>query len=161
MSTIGDYADGSILLGIAKAMKALDSFEGLPGIDPPAVERIVEKIREFQPMAISLDAASSQIREASTVALGERVCRALHPDSPATDSVFLDDLAVAMIETGKARLANSTEAITALNGHFGHPLVITMVSGKYMEICASHRPDCVFWRAEQHGVRCFERQTRT
>jgi hypothetical protein len=156
MSTLEEYGSGSILDGITRALLVIDTIGGSLAVDP-VLQHVQEKILEFRPRVVTLDTASVHIREASVVALGTRVCLALHPGSPATDSVFVDDLAVTMINAGKARPASPEEAITTLRSHNGHPLVMSMVSGKYLEICASHRQDCVFWRAEQHGIRCFER----
>ena len=156
MGSIEDYRSGNILGGISKALDALDRFGTLPPEDD-RIEEVIEKIRAFKPGCITHSEASLLIRNAHSIALGERVCRALHPDSDPTQSVFLDELADAMIRSGRAMAASSEEAELALQQHSGHPLIISMVSGRYQEICASHRESCVFWKAEKRGVRCLKR----
>lgn len=156
MSTIDDYRSGDILDGIGKALHVLNSKDK-PAADSPQILQIQEKILEFKPTIISIDEASAYIGKAATIAIGERVCRALHTDSVSTLSVFLDELAIAMIESGRARAATAIEAENALKRHPSHPLIISMVSGRYQEICASHPQECVFWKAEREGLHCLKR----
>ena len=100
------------------------------------------------------------ITVARMLAVGERVCRPLHPGSEFTGSVFLDELAEAMIDAGHARRASIEEAARTLDAGKGHPLVMSKVSGRYLEICASVRESCVFWQAERQGIRCIKRQQK-
>jgi len=157
MGTIEDYSSGRILASITKAVRFFDAPEESP-TDKAQVIRIEEKIEAFKPKVISITEASAYSREAETVALGERVCRALHPESEFTESVFLDELAEAMIRAGKARVATADEAEASLKGNSRHPIIISMVSGKYQELCPSNRQDCVYWRAEQRGMHCLKRK---
>ncbi len=156
MGKIEEYADGSILDGIGRALKLLGEGEAELSVNP-LTRQMHEKISAFRPKVVSIRKASVFINQASSVAIGERVCRPLHPDSVATDSVFLDDLAVAMTEAGRARAASVEEALRALQAHEGYPLVISTVSGKYQEICASCPSSCVFWKAEKKGLRIWSR----
>jgi hypothetical protein len=157
MGTIEDYSSGRIIDGLRAALGILGSpYGSLP--DNLQIARVQEKINAFDPMILSVSEASEYIRKASNIALGERVCRALNPASVSTQSVFLDELADAMILAGKARPVSDEEAEESLNKSSGHPLVISMVSGRYLEICASHQPDCVYWRAEKRGLRCLKRK---
>jgi hypothetical protein len=158
MGTIEDYRSGGILDGIGKALHVLDSMEK-SAADSPHIIRIQEKILEFRPTIISFDEASAYIGKATTIALGERVCRTLHPDSVFSLSVFLDELAIAMIESGKARTATAMEAEQSLKKQRSHPLIISMVSGRYQEICASYPKECVFWKAERQGLHCLKRKS--
>jgi hypothetical protein len=156
MGKIEEYADGSILDGIEKVLKVLGEGEAkLSG--NPLTRHIHEKIIEFRPKVVSIREASALINQASSVAIGERVCHSLHPGSVATGSVFLDELAVAMTEAGKAGTASAEAAVLALQAHSGHPLVVSAVSGKYQEICASCPSECVFWKAEKKGLRIWRR----
>ncbi|NTW69058.1 MAG: hypothetical protein HGB23_04335 [Chlorobiaceae bacterium] len=156
MGTIEDYSSGCILENITKALRFLDAPEE-SCTDKSMAIRIEEKIKAFKPQVISFAEASAYIHKAKTVALGERVCRALHPESQLTESVFLDELAETMIGAGKARTASVEEAENSLKRDSGHPLIISMVSGKYQEICPSCQSDCVYWRAEKRGIRCIKR----
>ena len=154
MGTTEDYSTGRILENIRKALHVFDSTEGSLSNNEQAL-RIQEKIQAFEPRILSFPEASDYIRKASTIALGERVCRALHPGSVSTESVFLDELAEAMISSGQARLASIEDAEQTLKKHSSRPLIISMVSGRYQEICASYPPDCVYWKAEKSGLHCL------
>ncbi len=109
MGTTDDYSTGRVLENIRKALHVFDSTEGSLNNNEQAV-RIQKKIQEFEPRILSFPEASVYIRKASIIALGERVCRALHPGSVSTESVFLDELAEAMISSGQARLASIEDA---------------------------------------------------
>jgi hypothetical protein len=158
MGTIEDYSTGRISESIRKALRFFDN-PAESSIDNAQAVRIQDRILTFRPMIMSISEASDFIRKASGIALGERVCRVLNPDSVSTESIFLDELAEAMILAGKARLVSLEDALLSLENNSGHPLVISNVSGRYLEICASYQPDCVYWRAEKHGLRCLKRKT--
>ena len=155
MGTTDDYSTGRVLENIRKALHVIDSTEGSLSNNEQAV-RIHKKIQKFKPRILSFPEAAIYIRKAVTIALGERVCRALHPGSVSIESVFLDELAEAMISSGQARLASIEDAEQTLKKHSRHPLIISKVSGKYQEICASYPPDCVYWRAEKRGLHCLK-----
>ena len=157
MGTTEDYSTGRILENIRKALQVFESTEGPLNNNEQAI-RIHKKIQEFEPRILSFPEASVYIRKASIIALGERVCRALHLGSVSTESVFLDELAETMLRSGQARLASIEDAEQTLKKHSSHPLIISMVSGRYQEICASYPPDCVYWRAEKRGLHCLRRK---
>jgi hypothetical protein len=154
MSTTDDYRTGSIVEGIRKAEQVLDSPEAFAAGDP-VFERIREKIVAFRPVWITSEQAVELIRQAEIVAVGERVCRVLHPESPVTQTVFLDELAEAMAEASKARIATAAEAMQVIERQARHRLIASMVSGKYLELCTAWPPDCVFCKAERSGIRCI------
>ena len=151
MGTVEDYRTGRVLGNIQKAVHVFGDREESLTSKAQAI-RIQEKIQEFEARVLSFSEASASIRKARKIALGERVCRALHPKSVSTESVFLDELAEAMILSGQARAVSIEDAEGALKKHSCHPLVISKVSGKYQEICASVPSDCLFWRAEKRGL---------
>lgn len=157
MGNIEDYQNGHILKSIGRALQTISN--SAPGLDDtPESIRVKQKICEFEPTVISFERAIIAVRSARTIAIGERICRPLHQDSEFTESIFLDELAEAMTEAGHARSAGPAEAEQTLKTHSGqHPLVMSKVSGKYLEICASVPGSCVFWRAEKNGVRCMRR----
>jgi len=154
MPTTDDYRTGKIVEGIRKAGLVLDSRTALAG-DDPAFERIREKIVAFRPVWITAEQAAELIRQAEMVAVGERVCRALHPESPVTQTVFLDELAGAMAEANKAEVVTAAEAMQVVNRQSRQRFIASMVSGKYLELCTAWPPDCVFCKAERAGIRCF------
>jgi len=63
-----------------------------------------------------------------------------------------------MVRSGQARIASIEDAEQTLKKSFQHPLIISKVSGRYQEICASYPPDCVYWRAEKRGLHCLRRK---
>jgi hypothetical protein len=157
MGTIADYTGGFILESIRKALHFFDSTEGALTQDEKGI-RLQKNIKEFEPLILSFNQAAEYIRNAKSIAIGERVCRALRPQSLFTESVFLDELAVEMTAIGHARMATIDEAEECLQKSAGHPLIISKVSGEYLEICPSSPPDCVYWRAEKRGLHCLHRK---
>lgn len=155
MSTTDDYRTGKVVEGIKKAEMVLDNREAVASGDP-VFEHIREKIVAFRPVWIAKEQALELIQRAEIVAIGERVCRALHPESPETQSVFLDELAGAMAEVRKARIVSAAEAICVIERQSRHRLIASMVGGNYLELCAAWPPDCVFCKAERAGIRCFD-----
>lgn len=157
MGTISDYAEGKILTDISKAYHVFRKHEGsLSGSD--VGRRMSKNIAEFEPAVINMNEAVVALHNARTIAVGERVCRALHIDSVFTESVFLDELAEAMIEKGLAIRCTPEEAEKTLRKYPKYPLIISNVSGKHQEICRSHPPECVYWLAEKQGLKCLERR---
>lgn len=155
MPTTDDYRTGKIVEGIRKAASVLDSRSALRDGDP-AFEHIRRKIVAFRPVWITAEQAAELIQNSEMVAVGERVCRALHPESPGTQTVFLDELAEAMIGAGKAEIVTATEATTqVINRQSDHRIIASMLGGNYLELCAAHPPDCVFCKAAKVGIRCF------
>jgi hypothetical protein len=155
MATIGEYAGKSILKSIAKTLQYFNTVTGqLP--DNEQSRHIRQKIDAFDPLLLTHDQALDYIRNAETIALGERVCRDVNPESVYTESVFLDDLALAMIASEQAQRASFDDALKCLEKHTCRPLIISRVSGRYQEICASVPSECVYWRAEKKGINCLK-----
>jgi hypothetical protein len=157
MGSIEDYSSGNILGGIRRALDVLNSANIRP-LDEITLVRVMEIIRAFEPVCLSFAEASRFIRNARILAHGERVCRSLHPGSASTKSVFLDEFAEAMIRSGLAEPVTAEDAESALERNSGRPLIMSMVSGRYQEICASYQPDCVYWIAEKQGLHCLKRR---
>ena len=68
----------------------------------------------------------------------------------------MNELAEKMVKAGKARFTSKEEAIRILS-KYTTPIIVSKVSGKYMEICRSHPKTCVYWNAERKGLRCLKR----
>ena len=159
MGTIHDYTGGKVLVDISKALGVFRSTEG--ELDRTEIGRkMLGNILAFEPVVVTMARAMEYIRKAERVAVGERVCRTLDPDSDFTESVFLDDMADAMVQAGMAEACSAAEAETALARYPKHPLIISKVSGRHAEICRSSPKECVYWLAEKRGLRCLARKKR-
>ncbi|MGB0131019.1 hypothetical protein [Chlorobium sp.] len=157
MATAEEYAEGTILEGIRKTLVYFNTVDE-PVPEDEKSRHIRQRIDAFEPRLLTIEQAMEYIRQAEAVALGQRVCRALHPGSVCSESVFLDDLAIAMVRAGKARNSGVEDARKSLEKSSGHPLIISKVSGKHQEICPSVPSECVFWRAEKKGMHCLKRK---
>lgn len=157
MATIEEYTGGTILERIRKAHIFFDAIAGSVPEDGKS-RHIRQKIDAFEPLLLTIEQAMEYILQAESIAIGERVCRALHPGSVCSESVFLDDLAVEMVRAGKARNTAVEDARKSLEKCSGRPLIISKVSGKHQEICPSVPSECVYWRAEKKGMRCLKRK---
>jgi len=159
MAEVNDYTTGKVLVDIKQTFKVLESVGGsLSG--SKIGERMLEEATKFEPRVIDIDGASQLIQESNKCAAGERVCRALFKDSPLTETVFLDELAEGMEKAGKAKYVTKDEAITILKKYPKNPIILSRVSGKYMEICRSWPENCVYWNLEEHGLKCLHRMVQ-
>ena len=132
-------------------MRDLKTVE-LPLIGGYIGKKLLEKIEKFEPLQITVDEASGFIKNARKVAVGPRVCFALH-NRDFAESVFLDELAEELVNTGKAKYTTEEDAINTLMGYSErYPIVASRVSGKYREICCSSPRDCVYWNMERNGL---------
>ena len=160
MGTVHDYTGGKVLEDIAKALHVFGKTEGeLAGTD--IGRRMLDNIKEFEPVVVSFDEAADAVHRADRVAVGERVCRALHADSVFTESVFIDELADAMVLEGLAGKCSAEEAERVLKKYPKHPLIISKVSEKHQEICCSHPPECVYWLAQRRGLGCLNKAAKS
>ncbi|MBM4306867.1 MAG: hypothetical protein FJ123_09040 [Deltaproteobacteria bacterium] len=156
MADVTDYKTGKLLKLVKEVFKLLESFKG-PLVGSKLGERILEEIRKLNPKLMKDEQASDLIQKARKCASGERVCRELHKETPSTGAIFLDELAEAMVEIGKARYVTKQEAIEILGKYRGNPLVVSAVSGKPMELCRTWPEKCLYWHLEKHGIRCVEK----
>ncbi|NTW32969.1 MAG: hypothetical protein HGB12_10125 [Bacteroidetes bacterium] len=110
----------------------LDTMSALIDGDP-TFEHIREKILAFRPGWITSQEAMEMIRESSIIAVGERICRALHSESPETLSVFLDELAGALIEAGKPEIITPEDTIQVIRKQSREKFIASMVDGSKKE----------------------------
>jgi len=154
MGTINDYTGGKVLEDISKALKVFRSTE--EKLHQTEIgHKMLRNILVFEPIVITMELAVEYIRKAKKIAVGERICRTLNPDSDFTESVFLDELSDAMIEAGMAKKCTEEKARAALRKYPKHPLILSKVSGKHAEICRSYPKECVYWLAEKRGLHCL------
>ena len=156
MAEIDEYVRGAILTHTRLAIRYLRLVK-VPIIGSWVRGKLLHEIRKFEPVLIDMKTASELIGASKSCAVGERVCRAINRDSELTESVFLDELAAGMVGSGKARYVPGEEAIQRLNRYPDNPLILSKVSGRYMEICRSLPAVCVYWRMERRGIGCLDR----
>ncbi len=144
MATLKDYTTGKIVKNAILTHNCI-KFVKIPVIGPLIKREIVKKMKTFESRLIDQKTASKLIYKSNKCAVGERACRAAHKDSKYTESVFLDDLAIGMVNTGKAKYLTPEEAVKAIAKYPKNPLILSKVSGKYMEICRSEPGTCICW----------------
>lgn len=156
MAEVKDYITGKVCRDIEQTFAILrKTKEPLPG--SPIGLAIEKEIKKLRPKKITIEEAVKLIRDAQKCAAGRRACDAVHPDSKYAESVFLDELAEGLVGVGKARYVTCEEAKETLEKYWQGPLVVTSVSGKYMEICRTFPKNCIYWNLEKHKLQCIER----
>jgi hypothetical protein len=128
MADVTDYKTGKLLKQVKEVFKLLESFKGSL-VGSKLGERILEWVRKLNPKLMKDEEVSDLIQKAQKCASGERVCRELHKETPFTEAIFLDELAEAMVEIGKARYVTKQEAIEISRRYKENPLVVSLVSG--------------------------------
>jgi hypothetical protein len=156
MADVVDYKTGKILNQVKETFKLIESFKG-PLAGSKLGERILEEIRKRNPKRVKDEQASDLIRKALKCASGERFCRELHKETPFTETIFLDELAEAMVDARKAKYVTKQEAIEILGKYRENPLVVSAISGKPMELCRTWPERCLYWHLEKHGLKCFDK----
>lgn len=156
MATIAQYQSGWVETASKQAVDLMQSTEG-PILETDYGPVIYKEIQAFAPLRVNAAQAFEFIDQAELCAVGERTCKCNYEEAPYTESVFLDGLARALVEMGKARIVSRDEAKSTLARYPGHPIVISKVSGSYMEICRSWPHKCIYWNMERHKVRCLNR----
>lgn len=160
MSTVDDYASGRILDSVKKTEQMIDEFNrtGNPEIKRVLKERSKDsKNRHFQ---ANMNQLNDLIEKASEVAVGPRICLEIHDDCESPmEAVFLDELAAALVKAGKARRATKKEGCLVLRKGLekGHPHVVSIVSGKPLELCNTCIECCVLWKRERLGIECIRK----
>jgi len=155
MATVEDYMSGKVLVMVKRTLDLLGSSEGSLKDSPLGVKMVEETRRQLDPRRMSTESASRLTQEARVCAVGERACRSLHPDSPCTEAVFLDELADGMVQAGKATYITKEEAVAVLEKYPRNPVVVTKVSGKHAEICNTWQERCVYWSMQRRGLKCL------
>ena len=160
MSTVDDYSSGRILEEVKKTEKMIDDFNSTK--DPKVRNALKKKSKDSKHYHFLADMTQLRalIRSAKKVAIGPRVCLEIHQDCKRPmESVFLDELADALVNVGKARKATKREANLLLRKglEHRHSHVVTIVSGKPLELCNTCNDCCVLWKREKLGIKCIRR----
>jgi hypothetical protein len=156
LATIQDYMSGKVCEQIKKAFSVFESVEA-PLNDTEVGKSMLNNVKQLEPRKLTIDEAIKFIQESMQCAIGERVCRSLHKETPLTESVFLDELAAGMVEAGKAKFVSKEEAIENIKKYQKKPIIVSKVSGKHSEICPTWPKKCLYWNMEKHKLKCINR----
>ena len=157
MATIQEYMSGEVCEKIRQAFSIFNSAGG--SLDGSKVGKaMLNNVNKLEPKILTVDEAINLIQGAKQCAIGERVCRSLHKETPLTESVFLDELAAGMVEAGKARIVNKDEAVDNIKKYRKKSIIVSKVSGKYSEICPTWPKKCLYWNMEKHKLKCINRR---
>ena len=151
MAQIKDYISGKILSDTKFALQLI-KFLKIPLLGSKIGNKLLNKIKPFEPNLIDINIAQQLIQQSKKCAVGERVCKVLHKNSEFTESVFLDELAKGLVEIGKAKYVTKQQAITTLK-KYKNPIILSKVSGNFVEICRSTPKECVYWNMERKGYK--------
>ena len=156
MATIQDYTSGRVCVHIEQAFSIFNSVGGSLN-ESEIGKALLNSVKKSEPSKLTIEEAVKLIQESQQCAIGERVCRSLHIDTPLTESVFLDELAAGMVEAGKAKFASKEEAIENIKKYHKMPIIVSKVSGKHSEICPTWPKKCIYWNMEKHKLKCIGR----
>ena len=156
MATIEQYQSGEAAKAVRLAYEAMQNLEK-PLLETDLRDIFDENVKMLKPLAVDEDQAFEYIQKADRCAIGDRLCKCEFPKAPSSCAVFLEELADAMVQVGKAEYASKQEAMNELSKYKGKPVILTKVSGKYMEICRTWPKNCFYWNMEKRGMRCIQR----
>jgi hypothetical protein len=156
MPEVHEYMSGEILFIIKKGFRYFKLLN-IPILGSNVEKRILRVLRKAAPTKINVEYAGKLIQGSNICAVGERVCNKLYEEAEFGESVFLDELAKGMVEAGKAKFVDKNDAIQTIDKNRKYPIIITRVSGKYMEICRTLPKQCIYWNSEKHGLKCIKR----
>jgi hypothetical protein len=151
MATVEDYGSGRILRSIRLAHLGLTAARS-PLIGPMIARILEEQMEPLGIHPITMDDAKAIIEGCRCCAAGHRVCQPLFPGSVPSASVFIDELAERMADAGKARMVANNLAIETLSKYPDNPLLLSKVSGRYLEICRSDPDVCIYWKMRMNGL---------
>ena len=151
MATIEEYGSGRILRSIRLAHLALRCTV-LPLAGPVIRKKLELRMKPVAIRPISPDEAARIIRECRCCAAGSRICQPLFPDAVSTEAVFLDDLAERLVQVHEARPVTADHALEVLGKYPDNPLLLSKVSGQYLEICRSVPDVCIYWKMRRNGM---------
>jgi hypothetical protein len=155
MATIEQYKSGWVCQAVRQSVQGIKAADG-PLAGTGFGDALLHGVAPLAPCKLTLDQAEGFIDRAAVCAVGERMCRNSFPDAPVTRSVFLDELALALAEIGRARLVDKEQAKQVMREQKGRPIVISRVDGRYQEICRTLPENCIYWNMEKKGLRCLQ-----
>jgi len=154
MTDVNDYVTGKVVKDTKLGFLLL-KFVNLPFIGYSIRRKMINGTKKYAPQTIDIGKASNLIQNSAKCAVGERVCRVIHRNSEHSLSIFLDELADGMVQSGKAKYAIKNEAINTLRNYSKkHAMILSTVDKKPLEICCSSKETCIYWNMERNGLRC-------
>ncbi len=156
MATVEDYKSGLVVKQVKALVSLLTSTEA-PSAGTSEGQKLQTLIAGLEPIKLNTDQAAEYINKAERCAVGPRACYGAFDGTPETKSVYLDELADGLVEVGKAGYVSKEQAIQTVKEQGGHPIVISKVSGKHMEICRTWPETCVYWNMEKRKLPCLDR----
>jgi len=154
MADIQDYISGKIIHDANLALKSL-KFLRIPYLGSHIRKKLSARANDFEAKIISQESASEVIINADRCAIGERMCRNSNKNEILTESVYLNKLADGLVSTSRARYVSKEEAIDLFGKYKKYPIILSKVSGNYIEMCNSYPKRCVYWNLEKHGIKCL------
>jgi hypothetical protein len=156
MATVQDYVSGNVCQQLEKAFAIFDAAgsSSLEGSEIGGI--LLANVCKLAPQRLTMQEAIKMIENSRQCAVGARVCRSVHKETPLTESVFLDELAEGMVDVGKARRATQAEAVKNMHNYRKYPIIVSKVSGKYAEICPTWPKRCLYWTMEKHHLKCIQ-----
>jgi hypothetical protein len=160
MRTVEEYASGKILEDVKRVEQKVETLSETG--DPVLRQELEESSKDSTKhhYVATLKHLKALLESAETIAIGPRICLAIHEDcEQPSASVFLDELAEALIDVGKVKIATKDEAYDVLQEgkEKGHPHIVSIVEGKPMELCNTCTDCCVLWQREKIGIQTIKK----
>lgn len=160
MRTVEDYASGKILEDAKKTELKIQALINTG--DPEIRKELEERSKDSKNghFIANTKTLKELIEKSKTVATGPRICLEIHKEcEQQAESVFLDELAEALINVGKVQRATKEEAYNVLKEgkKRGHPHLVSIVANKPLELCNSCTDCCVLWKSERLGILCISK----
>ncbi|KXA95676.1 hypothetical protein AKJ65_01190 [candidate division MSBL1 archaeon SCGC-AAA259E19] len=158
MTELEDYSSGDVLEGVKEKERLLEKIDGPEGDEVREELERREEGAEKRHFFADLDVLESLVEKSRVIAIGPRACLEIHEDCSRPErAVFLDELAEALVEKGKAEKATEKEAMNVLREgkRKGHSHVVSIVSGKPMELCNTCSCCCILRKLEKVGIKCI------
>lgn len=152
MATIEGYGSGRVLRDIRLAHVAL-GCAGIPLAGPAIVRNLERRMQLLGIRPVTPAEAGILIDTSGRCAAGPRICHALFPCSADSEAVFLDELADRLAAAGKACPVTKEQAKAVLAEYPANPLILSKVSGRYVEICRSDPAVCIYWKMRRAGLK--------
>jgi len=152
MPTIEGYGSGQVLRDIRYAHIALGCTR-LPLAGPAVGRKLEQRMEPLGIRPVTPAEAELLIDGCGRCAAGPRICSPLFPRSACSEAIFLDELADRLVAANKAAFVTKEQAKTVLARYPKNPLVVSKVSGRYLEICRSDPEVCIYWKMRRAGLK--------
>ncbi len=159
MVTVEEYKSGEIfeyMRQIDLAVKLLN----IPLIKNTVRRKLTRKLEKHcgDFILASQEDLDCLINSARTVAVGPRMCYHLYKKD-LSYAIFLDELADSLIQMGYAKEISKEDAVIVMKEgkESGRLQLISMVSGKPLELCNQSIITCCLWKLERAGFKIIDK----